>query len=78
MDQGGPGPFLIMSLFGFCNMVFKIRRLMTIPRRTMRAMLVTLADIIQNVRFSSQASRTVEGREAVERLPSLSSAFGQR
>ena len=64
-----------MSLFGFCNMVLKIRRRMTIQRRTMRAMLVTQADIMQNVRFSSQASRTVQGREAVERLLCLSSAL---
>ena len=71
-------PSFIMSLFGFCNMVLKIRRLMVITRRTLRAMLVTLADIMQNVRFSSHASRTVEGRKAVERLPCLSSAFGRQ
>ena len=48
-----------MSLFGFCSIVFKIRRLVKITRRTMRVMVVTQVDIMQNIRLSSKASRTV-------------------
>ena len=36
---------------------------------------MTLADIMRNITLSSKALRTVEGREAEERLPCLSSAL---
>ena len=51
----------IMSLFGFCNKVLKIRRLMVITRRTMRAMLVTLADTMQNIRFPHMLQGLLRG-----------------
>ena len=65
---------LIKSLFGFTDFLLEMRRLITMTRRIMRAMPVMQPEMMYTMRLSSKASRTVEGREAADMLPCLSSA----
>ena len=65
---------LIKSLFGLTDFLLEIRRLITMTRRIMRAMPVMQPEMMYTMRLSSKASRTVEGREAADMLPCLSSA----
>ena len=65
---------LIKSLFGLTDFLLEMRRLITITRRMMRAMPVMQPEMMYTMRLSSKASRTVEGREAADMLPCLSSA----
>ena len=65
---------LIKSLFGFTDFLLEMRRLITMTRRIMRAMPVIQPEMMYTMRLSSKASRTVEGREAADMLPCLSSA----
>ena len=65
---------LIKSLFGFTDFLLEMRRLITMTRRIMRAMPVMQPEMMYTMRLSSKASRTVEGREAADILPCLSSA----
>ena len=65
---------LIKSLFGLTDFLLEMRRLITMTRRMMRAMPVMQPEMMYTMRLSSKASRTVEGREAADMLPCLSSA----
>ena len=65
---------LIKSLFGLTDFLLEMRRLITMTRRIMRAMPVMQPEMMYTMRLSSKASRTVEGREAADMLPCLSSA----
>ena len=65
---------LIKSLFGFTDFLLEMRRLITMTRRIMSAMPVMQPEMMYTMRLSSKASRTVEGREAADMLPCLSSA----
>ena len=65
---------LIKSLFGLTDFLLEMRRLITMTRRIMRAMPVMQPEMMYTMRLSSKASRTVEGREAADILPCLSSA----